>query len=161
MLTGMNDDALAYLSIVRLQHAYGDIATRQAWAELSGLVIPDARFSFDLRMGSPIELSGAEALGTFGARSVGGFSFYQYIPLNAVVSDVRDDSARGRAYALEVAEDRASGEWLEIYGLYDDDYRGIEGSWRFASRRFQILGRRTGSRMEAFRPDAESPGDIR
>ena len=52
----MDDDALAYLAIIRLQRAYADVATRRAWPEFASLAIPDARFSFDTRSGKvPLE----------------------------------------------------------------------------------------------------------
>jgi SnoaL-like domain len=146
----VDDDALAYLAIVRLQHAYADIATRRAWPEITSLAIPDARFSFDTRSGRVIEVVGAAAFGEFGAKSVGRFSFYQYLPLNAVVTLSGAGAARGRAYSLEVGEDRETGEWVNFYGLYHDDYARLDGGWRFARRQYQTLGRRSGDRLDSF-----------
>ena len=146
----MNDDALTYLAILQLQHAYADIATRQAWPEITSLALPDARFSFDTRSGRVIEVNGAAAFGEFGGKSVGRFSFYQYIPLNTVVTASTQVSAQGRAYSLEVGEDRETGEWINFYGLYHDDYVRIDGTWRFARRQYQTLARRAGDRLDAF-----------
>jgi hypothetical protein len=146
----VDDDAQAYLAIVRLQHAYADIATRRAWPEITSLAIPDARFSFDTRSGRVIEVVGAAAFGEFGGKSVGRFSFYQYLPLNAVVKVDGAGSARGRAYSLEVGEDGETREWIHYYGLYHDDYVRLDGAWRFAQRRYQTLARRTGERLESF-----------
>jgi hypothetical protein len=135
---------------VRLQHAYADIATRQAWPEIVSLAIPDARFSFDTRSGRVIEVVGAAAFGEFGGKSIGRFSFYQYVPLNAVVTRSGAGSAVGRAYSLEVGEDRETGEWINFYGLYHDDYVRLDGAWRFARRQYQTLARRVGDRLDAF-----------
>jgi hypothetical protein len=146
----VDDDALAYLAIERLQRAYADIATRRAWPELASLVIPDARFSFDTRSSRVIEVTGAAALGAFGARSTEHFAFYQYIPLNTVVTIGTAGTARGRSYSLEVGEVRGTREWVEFYGFYHDDYACLDGAWRFARRRYQTLGRRTGDRWESF-----------
>ena len=44
----MDDDALAYVAITRLQGRYADIATRQAWDEMVDIVFGDATFTFDL-----------------------------------------------------------------------------------------------------------------
>jgi hypothetical protein len=143
------DDALAYLAITRLHRAYADIATRRAWPEIAALAVPDARFSFDTQTGRVFEVVGAEAFGEFGARSTGGFSFYEYIPLNTVVK-ISAATARGRSYSLEVSEDRETAEWTDYYGVYHDDYVLFEGTWRFASRQYQTIGRRTGGRLEAF-----------
>ena len=145
----MNDDALAYLDIMRLQRAYADIATRRAWPEIAALAIPGARFSFDTRSGRVVELA-AEALGEFGARATAQFSFYEYIPLNTVVTIDAAGTARGRSYALEVGEVRDTREWINFYGFYHDDYVRQDGAWRFARRQYQTLARRTGDRLEAF-----------
>lgn len=146
----MNDETLIHLAAVRLQHAYADLATRQAWSELAALTTPEAKFSFDLRSGPPIEMIGPEAVGVFGARAVAGFSHYQYIPLNTVVSPVDEDTARGRAYALELGEIRDSGDWMEVYGLYHDEYARLDDGWRFSRRRFKVLAQRLGGRLRAF-----------
>ena len=145
----MDDEALAYLAIVRLQRAYADLATRRAWPEITALTVPDARFSFDTRSGRIVEVVGAEAFGAFGAQSTGRFSFYEYVLLNTVVV-VGQGTARGRSYSLELCEDRDTREWINFYGLYHDDYVLFDGTWRFARRQYQTLGRRTGDRMESF-----------
>jgi SnoaL-like domain len=146
----MNDDVLAYVAILRLQHAYGDISTRHAWAEFPPLAVPDARFSFDIRSGDVIEVAGAQAFSEFGAKMTERFSFYEYVPLNCVVTTGADGTARGRAYSLEICEDRDTGDWINFFGLYHDDYARFEGAWRFTRRQYQTLGRRTGDRLEAF-----------
>ena len=146
----MDDDAIAYLAIQRLQRAYADIATRQAWDEVASLGTPDARFSFDIHSGKIIEIEGPVEFGAFGARANQRFSFYEYIPLNFVVTIGTDGTARGRSYSLEVAEDRETGDWVEFYGVYRDEYAVFEGTWRFARRHYETYGRRTGGRLEAF-----------
>jgi hypothetical protein len=146
----MDDEALAYLAIMRLQRAYADVATRRAWPEIALLATPDARFSFDTRSGRIMEVVGAEAFGEFGAKMTARFSFYEYVPLNAIVTIGSGGTARGRAYSLEVGEDRDSGEWINFYGFYHDDYVLLDGAWRFARRHYQTLARRTGDRLEAY-----------
>jgi len=146
----MNDEDRLHATAVRLQHAYADLATRKAWSELAALTTPDAKFSFDLRHGAPLEMVGPEAVGRFGAQAVAGFSYYQYIALNTVVTLTGDATASGRAYALEIAEIRDSKDWLEVYGYYDDEYVRLDDGWRFSQRRFQLLARRTGGRLKAF-----------
>lgn len=149
-MPAMKDEASIHLAAVRLQHAYADVATRQAWSELAALTTPEAKFSFDLRSGPPVEMVGPEAVGAFGARAVAGFSHYQYIPLNTVVEPAEEGRARGRAYALELAEIRDSVDWLEVYGFYHDEYALVDGGWRFSQRRFQMLAQRVGGRLRAF-----------
>lgn len=147
----MNDDTDAYIAIMQLQRAYADISTRHAWEEMTAVACPDATFSFDLHEGKYFEIEGASAFAEFGAKMTGGFSFYEYIPLNFVVRiDAEGGTARGRSYNLELAEDASTGQWINFYGVYDDEYAVFERSWRFASRRYRTYGRRAGDRLETF-----------
>ena len=91
----MAADDLVYLAITRLLGRYADIATRKAWSEFAPLAEPDARFTFDTARGV-VEVVGPEAFAAFGAQSLEGFSFYEYIPLNVVVKLETADTARGR-----------------------------------------------------------------
>jgi SnoaL-like domain len=150
----MDDDATTYLAIQRLQRAYADIATRNAWNEAASLATPDARFKFDTRSGQVFEIEGADEFAAFGARMNQRFRFYEYIPLNFVVTIGTDGTAHGRSYSLEVAEDDESGNWHEFFGVYEDEYAVFEGTWRFAGRLYRTYGRRTNGRLEAFPLDA-------
>jgi hypothetical protein len=143
-MVGVNDDALAYIAITRLQRAYADIATRKAYAEIAALATPDARFSFDTRTGDVIEVVGADAFGRFATRSTDRFRFYEYVPLNTVVKIDAAGTARGRSYSFEICEDRDTRELLTYYGMYHDDYVRVDGNWLFARRQYQTIGRRTG-----------------
>lgn len=146
----MDDDSLAYVAITRLQNRYADVATRRAWAEMADLALPTARFSFDLQAGRVLEFVGPAALAEFGSRATAGYSFYEYLPLNTVVTVADDTSATGRFYALEIGVDAASGAWTEFYGFYFDEYACVESRWLFARRAFQILTHRTGSKITSF-----------
>lgn len=146
----MDDDDIAYLAIERLQRAYADIATRQAWNEVAALATPDARFTFDTHSGSVIEINGPVEFGAFGDRMTERFSFYEYIPLNFVVTIGTDGTARGRSYSLEVAEEAETGDWNEFFGVYQDEYAVVGGTWRFARRHYQTYARRTDGRLKAF-----------
>jgi hypothetical protein len=146
----MNDDGLSYLAITRLQHSYADIATRRAWNEVASLATPDARFSFDTHSGNAFDVEGPVAFGEFGANMTGSFTFYEYIPLNFVVTIGSDGTAKGRSYSLEVAEIAETAEWIDFYGVYQDEYKVFEGTWRFARRQYRTFGRRTAGRLEAF-----------
>jgi hypothetical protein len=146
----MDDDAIAYLAIQRLQRAYADIATRNAWSEVGSLTTPDARFTFDTHSGTVFEVKGPAEFAAFGSQMNQRFRFYEYVPLNFVVTIGTDGTARGRSYSLEVAEDGETGKWNEFFGVYDDEYAVFEGTWRFARRQYRTYGRRTDGRLEAF-----------
>jgi len=147
----MTDDAQAYLAIERLQRAYADMATRRAFFEAPSILTPDANISFDTRTGEVFQIHGPAEFGEFGTKMTAGFPFYEYIPLNFVVTVGPDDTARGRSYSLEVAETEQNRDWIEFYGVYDDEYRIFQGEWRFSSRRYRTYARRTAGRLEAYR----------
>ncbi len=146
----MDDDATAYLAIQRLQRAYADIATRGAWDEFTSIATPDARFTFDIRAAQLIEIAGPADFAAFGVRANERFSFYVYIPLNFVVTIGDDGTARGRSYSHEVAEERETGDWVEFYGTYEDEYVVYDESWRFARRHYRTYGRVTPGGLEHF-----------
>jgi len=145
----MADDDLVYLAITRLLGAYADVSTRKAWADFPPLVVPDARFTFDTK-GGTFEVVGPDAFAEFGAKSLEGFTFYEYIPLNLVVKADSETAARGRVYSFEVGEERETGNWVTFYGLYHDDYVYLDGGWRFASRHYQALARRANEHLDWF-----------
>ena len=79
------------------------------------------------------------------------FAFYQYVPLNFVVTIDPAGTARGRTYSFEIGEDRHTGDLATFYGLYHDDYVRVDGTWLFAARQYQTLARRSGNEaMESF-----------
>ncbi len=141
----MDDDSVAYLAITRLQRRYADVATRRAWTEMADLARDDARFSFELVTGQSLEFVGPAALAEFGAQATAQFSFYEYIPLNTVVTVTSDTTATGTFYSLEIGVDATSAVWTEFYGRYEDVYAMDAGRWWFARRAFQVLTTRVGS----------------
>jgi hypothetical protein len=148
----MDRELVAHLAITRLQGRYADIASRQAWSELQSIVLPDATFAFDLGAGDVLTFVGPDELAAFGARACERFEFYQYIPLNTVVSLTSKTRATGRSYSLEIGVEKAGEDWTEFYGLYHDDYAVDHGEWRFAGRHFQTVARRGGGRAPTFPP---------
>ena len=156
----MNSDA--YLTIMGLQRSYADIATRAAWDEVAAIATPDAHFSFHTSSGRKFEIEGAVAFGEFGGKMTERFRFYEYIPLNFVVTIGTDGTAHGRSYSLEVAEDAETGDWIDFYGMYQDEYALFEGTWRFARRRYRTVGQRTAGRLEivgSFRETGDAGSD--
>jgi hypothetical protein len=140
----MSDDVLAEMAIARLQRAYADAATRKAWSELAALFTPDCRIQFDTSSGNVIEVIGGEAFGAFAAKTADRFAFWEYVPLNFVVEIDPAGTARGRTYSFEIDLDDDTGEIVNSYGLYHDDYVRVDGTWLWNRRRYQTLARRKG-----------------
>jgi hypothetical protein len=157
------DGTADYIAITRLLHQYGDICVRRAWTEMSRLCAPDACFTYDLKAGPLVRLEGAGQLCAFGKRALERYAFYQYIPLTMAVEFGVDQTATGRLYVLEVGTDQATGQWMEFYGLYHDEYVIADGAWVFARRHYQALAHRTGDRATQVFPLAEgyAPGSDR
>jgi hypothetical protein len=144
----MADETKAYIAITRLVRAYADIGVRRAWDEVLSLAAPRARFSFHTKTGV-VEFE-AETFAEQGARMSGIFSFAAAYPVNFVIAVGADGTARGRSYLFEVAEDRETGERIEVYGVYHDEYVVHGGKWLFSAREYRPLARRTDGRLEAF-----------
>jgi hypothetical protein len=139
------DDALAAeVAIARLQRAYADTATREAWGELAALVTPDCRFLFATSSGTDFELLGAEQFIAFAAKTAEQYDLWVYDPINFTVELETDGTATGRTYSFEIEQDRGTGEVVHSYGFYDDAYLLSEGSWLWSSRRYRNLARRDG-----------------
>ena len=131
-----------YLAITRLQAAYGDAVTRQAWGELVPMFLPDCPVRLDLRSGSIVEKIGPEAIGGFIAQAIERFEFFEFTLLNAVVDvDADAEHASGRLYICELRQETEGHRWTTAYGLYRDTYRKADGRWRFATRDYSSLAR--------------------
>jgi hypothetical protein len=148
----VDDDALAYVAITRLQNTYADVVTRRAWGELEPLFLPDAQVHVDTVTNPVRTFQGAKELGDFIGGAIAGFEFFEFIPLTTVV-DVAPDArtASARLYMVEIRQDAATGSRSDVFGLYRDRYaRGEDGRWRFSERRYQTLGRTGVDRMDVF-----------
>ena len=152
----MDDDALAYLAITRLQSAYADVVTRRAWAELEPLFVPNAPIHVDTVSNPVIELVGAGDLGEFVAKAIERFDFFEFVILSTVIDVVDDSTARGRLYMVELRQDESTGEWSNAFGVYQDAYVLHDGRWRFAERHYQSLARKTGTERAAVFPFPET-----
>lgn len=147
------DDAFDHLAITRLQAAYGDAVTRQAWDELVPMFLPDCPIRLDLHTGTLIEKVGPDEIGAMIAASIERFEFFAFTLQNAVVDVAADGrTATGRLYIQELRQERATHRWTTAFGLYRDTYRKDAGTWRFATRDYTSLARTAadGSGMDVF-----------
>lgn len=144
--------AVAELGVRRLQAAYGDAVTRQAWDEVVGLFVPDCPIHLDLRDGTERTVVGGAGLVELVAGAVARFEFFEFTILNAVVEVVSSSEATGRMYLCELRQDAPRGRWTTAYGRYRDRYVRTPEGWRFAERRYASLARSApdGDGMEVF-----------
>jgi hypothetical protein len=127
-------------AVGRLQAAYGDAVSRQAWDEVAAMFAPDCLVHLDVRDGTTRTISGGEAMAAFIATSIERFEFFEFALLNSVV-EISADIATGRLYMWELRQDRGTGRWSNAYGLYRDRSLQRDGRWLFAERQYSSLAR--------------------
>jgi len=132
------------MAIARLQRAYADTATREAWDELAELVTPDCRFLFATSSGQDFELIGAQQFSAFAAKTAEQYDLWVYDPINFTVAIDLAGTATGQTYSFEIEQDRQTGTVVHSYGFYDDEYVRRGESWLWSSRRYKNLARRDG-----------------
>jgi hypothetical protein len=147
----MRDDTADVVALWRLQSAYADIVTRRAWSELSTVFLPDVTIEVDTVTDEPRELVGPEGFSAFVGPATDRFDHFEFVILNTVVEIDADDSeaARSRIFMCEIRREIATHEWSTAYGLYQDRYRKIDGTWWFGDRRYRSIAR-TGSSAGVF-----------
>ncbi len=138
-------EAVHDTGVRRLQHAYADVVNRRAWSEMAHLFLPDATVTLDLRAETPLVLTGGPEVGRFIEQAIDRFEFFEFVILNAHIA-FPDGPGAGRAvsrlFMSEVRQERASGRWTTVYGLYHDCYRLVSDRWRIAERKYHSLARR-------------------
>lgn len=130
-----------YLAITRLQNAYADVVTRRAWPELGSLFIADAVVRVDTVTAEPLEMLGPGQLGEFIGGSIEKFEFFQFVILNSHIELDGEAAAKARVFISELRQERESGHWSQVFGLYQDRYRKVDGRWLFARRDYNSLAR--------------------
>ncbi len=134
------EEMASFQAIQRLLSAYADIANRRAWGELSELFLDDARIEVTPLQRPPLELTGPDSLGLFIAKAIERFEFFQFVLLNSRLEiRLEEDSARGRNFICEYRREKTSAKWTQVFGVYHDRYRRIEGRWWFEHRTFNPL----------------------
>lgn len=146
-------DTIDYIAITRLQNAYADAVTRRAWKEFHDMFLADAPVSVDTVTNPVIELAGPQQVGDFIGTAVERFEFFEFVPLSTRV-ELRAggdaDRATARLYICELRQDAASGHSTQAFGVYQDEYRRVDGQWRFARRAYQSLARSGRGEVFAF-----------
>lgn len=138
-MTTETDDIVA---LWRLQHAYADVVTRRAWAELGDLFLPDTPVRIETATGPERLVTGPEAFGQFVAGAIEKYDYFAFVILNSVVDvDEPPDGARGRFFMTEIRHEPAIDAWHNAYGVYQDRYVRRDGRWWFAERHYRSMAR--------------------
>jgi hypothetical protein len=147
----LQQETIDYISITRLQQAYGDVVNRRAWDEFGDLFLPDANIRVDTVTNPVVDVTGPAALGAFISSAVERFEFFEFVILNTRIDIGLDDdldAARARVFMCELRQEHLNGHWSNAFGVYHDAYARVDDRWWFARRRYQSLAR-TG-RAEVF-----------
>jgi hypothetical protein len=150
-------DTVDYVAITRLQNAYADAVTRRAWSEFHDMFLAGAPVHVDTVTNPVIELAGPQEVGDFIGGAVERFEFFEFVPLSTRV-ELRaggdPDRATARLYICELRQDAASGHATQAFGVYQDEYRRVDGRWWFARRDYQSLARSGRGEVFTFPADA-------
>jgi hypothetical protein len=150
-------DTIDYVAITRLQNAYADAVTRRAWREFDDMFLAGAPVRVDTVTNPVIELTGPQEVGDFIGGAVARFEFFEFVPLSTRV-ELRagddPDCATARLYICELRQDAATGHATQAFGVYQDEYRRVDGRWWFSRREYQSLARSGRGEVFAFPADA-------
>lgn len=136
------EDAVDRVEIRALLESYADIVSRRAWAELTDVMLADVELDLDLRE-QTMMVTGPDNIGAFIAERIDGFEFFQFVILNTRVrlrSGDDPDRAASRMYMSELRQTH-DGHWSQVYGVYHDRLRRVDGRWWFAHRTYHSLAR--------------------
>lgn len=141
---GVDDETLeetaSHIAIQRLLSAFADVVNRRSWGELSQLFLDGATIEVTPLQRPPLEVTGPEAIGRFIDESIARFDFLEFALQNSRLEIRQDeDSARGRNFICEYRREKATAKWTQVFGIYHDRYRRIEGRWWFEHRTFDPL----------------------
>lgn len=134
------EETVSRAAIQDLLGAYADSVNRRKWGELSELFLVDAKIELTTLQERPLELTGPAALGRFIGEVTERFDFFQFVLLNSRLElRLADESALGRHFICEYRWEKAAGRWTQVFGVYRDRYRRIDGRWWFEHRLFAPL----------------------
>lgn len=134
------EEAVSYVAIQRLLAAYADAVNRRAWEEFRELFLEEALIEITPSSKPALQVVGPDALGRFIGDAIEQYEFFEFVFLNSRL-EIRldDDAATGRNFMCELRQERESGRWTQVFGVYHDRFRRRDGRWRFEHRRFNAL----------------------
>jgi 3-phenylpropionate/cinnamic acid dioxygenase small subunit len=118
-----------------LRYAYAHHLDAGEWDAWGSLFAPEARFEVHRPVppgDGPWTVRGREAITEFGASAIAdAFEYSAHMMHNPRLA-VDDDAATGRWY-FDVFAAKPNGHVNWHQGIYEDDYRRVDGEWRFES----------------------------
>ena len=145
------EETVACIAIQRLLAAYADAVNRRAWSEFTDLFQDDAVVEITPSKSQALVVEGPGALGDFIGEAIEGFEFFQLVFLNSHFEiQAPEGTATGRNFMVEMRQDRASGRWTRVFGVYHDRYRRVDARWRFEHRAFHALAATAGRDNHVF-----------
>ncbi|MBE0598868.1 MAG: nuclear transport factor 2 family protein [Desulfuromonadales bacterium] len=84
-------------------------------------------------------IAGREKIAQFWSEAMQSFSFVAML-MHSGTLEIAGERARGRWYLTEYTIDRQGAQQM-IIGIYSDQYRKIDGEWRFGQRQYDIFYR--------------------
>src|SRR5213078_1894196 len=84
-MADITQETIDYVAVNRLHHAYADIATRRAWAELDEIFVPDIPIVIDLRDREPFAFDSCDGFRKFVSQAVDHFEFFEFVIFNSRV----------------------------------------------------------------------------
>lgn len=134
------EETVCRVAIQALQGAYADSINRRSFRELSALFLPDARIELTTLRQQPLVLTGPEALGRFIGEFAERLDFFQFVVLNSRLElRLDEEAALGRHFICEYRWEQAANRFTQVFGVYRDRYRRIDGRWWFEHRAFDPL----------------------
>lgn len=123
----------AYVQIQQLVHRYADAVVHRNGEQWTSTWAPDA--SWDLGGGRLVH--GIEAIAELWYKAMGGIPGTIQIVLSGEIELAEDgETAAGRWYIQEHVLRRDDSRSI-LLAHYDDEYRRVDGEWRFARRFLQ------------------------
>ncbi len=122
-----------YVALRQLCERYVDAVNRRAGADWSATWAPDA--VWDLGNGP---VAGREAILATWQAAMAGFPHVVMWVHPGVVDSVTGDTAKARWYHQEILH-LADGSRQVGMGVYRDQYVRLDGEWRFAVRKYDLL----------------------
>lgn len=120
--------------IRQLRAAYAHYLDRGDWGAWADLFAPDAVVEF----GSYRTLEGRDEIREFGETVVDDLFEYSMHTAQMPLIEVDGDSATGLWYLFAYYQ-LSDGDPGSIYGTYEDEYRRVDGDWKFAYVSNQVL----------------------